>query len=44
MFDNQVMLPIQKPTAVRLEQCFEGVYPLVKKGLNCTDIDTLSLT
>ena len=42
VFDNQVMLPIQKPTAVRLEQCFEGVYPLVKKGLNCTDIDTLS--
>ena len=39
---DQVVMPIQKPVAVHLEQCFEGLYPLVKKDLYCADIDTLS--
>lgn len=40
--EDQVVLPIQKTVAVRLEQCFEGLFPVAKKGLNCADIDTLS--
>lgn len=40
--ENHVVLPLQIPTAVRLEQCFEGLYPVVKTSLNCADIDTLA--
>lgn len=40
--DNQVVLPIQAPATVRMEQCFEGLYPVAKKSLSCADIDTLS--
>ena len=39
---DYVILPVEKPVFVRLEQCFEGLYPIAKKSLNCADIDTLS--
>lgn len=40
--ENQIILPIQTPATVRLEQCFEGLYPVDKIALNCAAIDTLS--
>ena len=40
--EDQIVLPVQTPAVVRLEQCFEGLYPVVKKSLNCADIDTLA--
>lgn len=40
--EDQVILPIQTPVAVRLEQCFEGLYPVAKNALNCAAIDTLT--
>lgn len=39
---DKVQIKAQKPETVRLEQCFEGLYPVIKCPLNNLDIDTLS--
>lgn len=40
--EDHIVLPVQIPATVRLEQCFEGLYPVAKTNLNCVDIDTLA--
>lgn len=40
--EDHIVLPVQIPATVRLEQCFEGLYPVAKTNLNRVDIDTLA--